>query len=263
MPPGGDAADRASAVPRYAKMRFALLGALILVFAVGVATFGVPDPKDVAANVGDLGVLGPLVMIVGSALLLLALVPRSVLAAAAGLMFGPLTGTAYVLAGVAVGALAAFAAGRLLGRDFVASSSRLAGADAWLSARGVWGVLVLRILPVAPFGLVSYGLGTTGIGIRSYLLGTALGAAPSTVVYAYLGASAMRPDSVEFALSVVAALLLVVSGAVASAWARRRRHAGRQTARPPPTSSRSPRSVADNYPDRLTLRKRTGSQDRP
>ena len=206
----------------YPKVRFALLAVVIVLLATGVSALGVPKPEAVAAAVNDLGIAGPFITMLGSALLLLALVPRSVLAAAAGLVFGPLLGSAYVLTGVALGALVAFAAGRILGRDFVASRSRLSRAGAWLTDRGLWGVLVLRILPVAPFGLVSYGLGTTGIRVRSYLVGTAIGAAPSTVVYAHLGAAAMQPASPAFVLSVAAAVLLGVGGAIASAVAHRR-----------------------------------------
>jgi uncharacterized membrane protein YdjX (TVP38/TMEM64 family) len=190
--------------------RLGLLLALIASAATTVAVIGVPAP----AALRDLGPV-PVPVILASALLLAALVPRSVLAAGAGLVFGPPAGAAYVLAGAALAALVAFAAGRLLGREFVAGHSRLAALDTWLTSHGVLSVALLRILPVAPFGLVSYAFGTTGIRVGSYLLGTALGAAPSTVVYATLGASALDPGSPGFALSIAAAVLLALGGAVA------------------------------------------------
>ena len=210
--------------------RMAILGFGIVTLAAGVFVLGVPQPQRLATAMAEMGAAAPLVIVAAVTILLAALVPRSALAAAAGLVLGPWLGSLYVLTGAGLAALLAFAAGRRLGRDFVATRSRLAGVDAWLTTRGAWGVAVLRILPIAPFGLVSYGFGTTGIRLRSYLLGTAAGAAPGTVVYASLGASAMKPGSAWFVASVAAAVVLAVGSIVGSAVVRRRRPAPTATA---------------------------------
>jgi uncharacterized membrane protein YdjX (TVP38/TMEM64 family) len=203
-------------------VRVALLVLLVAALAAAVAGLGVPEPARLAAEVSELGPAGPVVVVVASAFLLVALVPRSVLAAGAGLVFGPLAGGIYVLAGAALAALAAFAAGRALGRDFVAARSRLAGIDAWLTRHGVLGVALMRILPVAPFGLVSYGFGTTGTRVGDYLLGTAIGAAPSTFVYAWLGDNAIDPGSPGFVVSIAVAGLLAAGSAGTAGVLRRR-----------------------------------------
>ncbi|MFC4068645.1 TVP38/TMEM64 family protein [Actinoplanes subglobosus] len=213
--------------PRRAGIRMAVLAGAVAAAAGVVSVTGVPDADRIAALTAGWGPFGPIAMIVLAAVLMVALVPRSALAAGAGLAFGPWQGSLYVLGGAAVAALVAFAAGRMLGRDFVAARARLSAVDSWLSARGAFGVALLRLLPVAPFGLVSYGYGTTGIRVGSYLAGTAMGAAPATVVYAGLGASATEPGSPAFLLAVVAAVTLAVGGAVASAILRRRRVAAR------------------------------------
>ena len=230
---GGNRGD-GPAAPIAVLGRFLLLVVLMASLAVGVTWIGAPEPADVAALVDDRGVFGPVMVVGASALLLLALVPRSVLAAGGGLVFGATAATGYVVTAAVVAALTAFAVGRVLGRDLVASRSRLARVDAWLTARGGWGVLVLRILPVGPFGLVSYILGTTGVTVRGYLAGTAAGVLPSTVVYANLGASAMRPGSVPFIAAVTAAVVLGVGGAAASAVLRRRRRSREPRALPGP-----------------------------
>jgi uncharacterized membrane protein YdjX (TVP38/TMEM64 family) len=209
---------RISPRTRFLALVTAVLGSFALVTGLGA-----PNPEGLAQFVGDIGMLGSMAAIATSALLLLALVPRSVLAAGAGLAFGPVLGTTYVLAGAALGALAAFAAGRWLGRDFVMMRSRLAAAEAWLASRGAVGVIVVRILPVAPFGLVSYAYGTTGISVRAYMIGTAVGAAPSTAIYATLGASALNPGSPAFAVSLAAAVALMVACATVAGMLRRRR----------------------------------------
>ena len=98
------------------------------------------------------------------ALLLVALVPRTFITLAAGALFGPLEGAAYALGAALVAAAIGFTVGRLLGREFVAERvrGRLARLDGWFARQSVFGVLTVRLLPLAGFGLVSYGYGTTG-----------------------------------------------------------------------------------------------------
>lgn len=194
-------------------LRFAALMVLIGGPAAAVYGTGLPPPDALTASVETLGPAVAPLAVAACALLSVALVPRTVLAAAGGVLFGPVAGTAYVLAGAVIGALGAFAAGRWLGRDLVTTSRRAVAVDRWLTARGTLGVLTVRLLPVAPFGLASYLFGTTGIAPRRYLAGTALGIVPSTVVYAHLGAHAMAPGTAGFAWSVAAAAALAAAGA--------------------------------------------------
>lgn len=197
-------------------IRFALLGAAVAGLAVAVAAGVLPGPAAWAELAANSGWTGPVWAVAGSALLVSALVPRSVLAAASGLLFGPLAGTGYVLAGAMIGGTVAFVAGRWLGRDFIVAGRRVAAVDRWIVARGMVAVATVRLLPVAPFGLISYGYGVTGIRLRVFLLGTAAGAAPSTAVYASLGASALSPGSPGFVVALLAALAMAVGGTVAA-----------------------------------------------
>ncbi|HET8659212.1 MAG TPA: VTT domain-containing protein [Micromonosporaceae bacterium] len=218
---------------RRPRLRFAALVVLIGGPAAAVYGTGLPSPEALSAAAATPGPgVAALLAVAAAALLSVALVPRTVLAAASGVLFGPVAGAAYVLAGAVIGAVGAFAAGRWLGRDLIATSRRAVAVDRWLTARGTLGVLTVRLLPVAPFGLASYLFGTTGIALRRYLAGTALGIVPSTAVYAHLGAHAMTPGTAGFAWSVAAAAALAAAGAgtaaaLARARARRARALGR------------------------------------
>lgn len=197
---------------RYPLLRFAVLVLAVACLAVTVLVVGVPAPDDWAESVAHAGGWAPVWAVAGTALLAAALVPRAVLAAAAGLLFGPLVGTAVVLVGVGVGTVVAFTVGRWLGRDLVLAHRRATGIDRWVVQRGLLGVIVARLLPVAPFGLVSYGYGLSGVPLSVFWLGTMVGAAPSTVVYANLGAAAVSPGTPAFVISLLAALALATAG---------------------------------------------------
>lgn len=203
-----------------------MLVLLISGLAAAVFLTGPPGPNRFSGAALPVGPAGALLAVAATALLSAAMVPRTVLAAASGLLYGPVAGAAYVLVGAAIGAVAAFSAARWLGRDFIASRRRTVALDRWLTARGTLAVLTVRLLPIAPFGLVSYAFGTTAISLRAYLAGTTLGIVPSTAVYANLGAHAMAPGTPGFAWSLVAALGLAAAGACTAAVASRRRMPG-------------------------------------
>jgi uncharacterized membrane protein YdjX (TVP38/TMEM64 family) len=207
---------------RGSTIRFLVLVLILGGCAVWVGLSETPSPGELGMYVADVGPLGPVIVVVASALLLVVLIPRSILAAMAGLVFGSVTGAVYALAASALGALAAFAVGRWLGRDFVAARESVARLDAWIAGRGAWGVIVVRLLPVAPFGLTSYAFGTTGVSLGAYLIGTAVASVPSTLVYTSLGAAALRPGSAAFWWSLAAATVLGIGGAAVTMVTRRR-----------------------------------------
>jgi uncharacterized membrane protein YdjX (TVP38/TMEM64 family) len=69
--------------------------------------------------------------------------------------------------------------------------------DRWLNRRGLAAVLLVRFLPLAPFGLIGYAYGTTSVCRKRYLLGTTLASIPSAVTYAVIGAAVAAPGEMS------------------------------------------------------------------
>lgn len=143
-----------------------------------------------AEAVRGLGVLGPVVFILGYALGTVALVPGALLTLAAGAVFGVTWGTIYVAAGATMGMAGAFLISRHLARD--AASRRLAGRpglaaiDEAIGREGLKIVFLLRLSPAFPFSVMNYALGLTRVRFRDYLLAS-VGILPGTVLYTYAG----------------------------------------------------------------------------
>ncbi|PSL51725.1 putative membrane protein YdjX (TVP38/TMEM64 family) [Saccharothrix carnea] len=171
------------------------LGVLVLVvvaLAVGVLTGVTPDVAELRAWVEGTGAAAPFVFVVVAAAGSVALVPKPLLSVAGGVVFGPVVGTVVVVAGVTIGAVASFAVARRLGREVVRPRSargRVARVDRMLERRGLPAVIALRLLPVVPFGLVNYVAGLSGLRVGAFVLGTAVGVVPATLVYTVTGAS--------------------------------------------------------------------------
>ncbi len=216
---------------RYAALRFAVLVALIAGLSLAMLVLR-PSRGELIDVVRHSTLFGPLVVVLGSAALITALAPRTLLAAAGGALFGTTAGSVYVVAGVTVGAIIAFLVGRLMGREYVAArlGGRLAGGRLALVEQavcryGIVAVLITRLVPAVPFGVANYIFGTTGVRRVTFVLGTAVGVVPATVAYAALGAAAMRGDGHGVMVATGVVLALGTAGSIGSylIWRRRPR----------------------------------------
>ncbi len=203
--------------------RAALLkaGALVLMVLGAVALaliLGTPDIAAMRSRVDAAGIWGPALFFALYAGLALIPCPKALLTAAGGALFGLWAGAGLALAGALVGAVIAFGAGRLLGREAVDRliRGRLARVDSLLSDHGLSAVLVVRLVPLVPFIAINYASGLSGVRFRHYVLGSAIGMIPGSLAYAALGAYGTNPWGLAAAGS---ALIVLVAGG--SYWARR------------------------------------------
>ncbi|AFY65116.1 SNARE associated Golgi protein-like protein [Geitlerinema sp. PCC 7407] len=149
--------------------------------------------RDALAWIDGLGPMGAIAFIGLYIVATVAFLPGSVLTLGAGVVFGLLAGTLYVLVGATLGAIAAFWVGRYLARDWVArkiaQNPRFRAIDEAIGREGLKIVILTRLSPVFPFNLLNYSLGLTQVSLRDYCLGF-VGMIPGTLLYVYLGSLA-------------------------------------------------------------------------
>lgn len=181
-------------------------------------------------------ILVPAVFVVGGLLM----VPVMLLIVVTALVFGPFPGILYAFAGALASAAVTYEIGKRLGRHAVRklAGRRLNDLSQRLGTRGLVAVLLIRLLPVAPYTVINIVAGASHIGWRDYLLGTALGLAPGIIMIMLFVdraiAAVREPGPVTLTV-----LALVVAAIVAVGWAFRRqfdrqraRDAARVTAAP-------------------------------
>jgi len=106
--------------------------------------------------------------------------PLLVLIALTAAVFGPALGALYAAAGAMLSATATFGIGRKLGRETVRklAGNRINALSRRLAQHGLLAVLVVRMLPIAPFSIVNVVAGASHIRWRDFLFGTFLGLMP-------------------------------------------------------------------------------------
>lgn len=177
-------------------LRFGVLGGVVAGLAVAASVLPLRDIADQIAAFGPAAAVG--VAVIGG-LLLSVLVPRTAITLACGALLGAPTGAATALAAAVIAAAATYYAGRWAGRGALGAKTdgRMKRLDGWLNRRGLAAVLLVRFLPLAPFGLIGYAYGTTSVCRKRYLLGTTLASIPSAVSYAVIGAAVTSPGEMN------------------------------------------------------------------
>jgi uncharacterized membrane protein YdjX (TVP38/TMEM64 family) len=142
----------------------------------------------------------------------------SLLTILAGFLFGTWEATLWVVAGATLGSIAVFLAARGALRQTLR-----ARAGPWLKRMeqgfredALSYLLVLRLLPIFPFWLVNLVPALLGVPLGTYVLGTAVGIVPGTLIFASLGsglgAVLDRGETPDLSILLEPALLLPLLG---------------------------------------------------
>jgi uncharacterized membrane protein YdjX (TVP38/TMEM64 family) len=186
----GNTADEAG-LGRFSVVR---LAALIVLMAGTVATGHFlnawPHPlAELREWVNRAGSAGPLLFVVFFLTVNTLGVPLPVLGAAAGVVFGPISGAMTSLVAMTITACAQF----LLARYVVGERVRqrlghaLVRVNQQLARRGVIAVAGARLLPV-PFSEFNMLAGLTRLNLRDFTIGTVIGCAPKALAWSGIGA---------------------------------------------------------------------------
>lgn len=116
--------------------------------------------------------------------------PVLVLIAATAAALGPWLGFVTALAGVLLSAFVLFVIGRAVGRERLQQllGRRAARIQERVVGKGILAVVVIRMIPIAPFSVVNVVAGASTLPLRDFLVGTLLGMTPGILAMAVLGA---------------------------------------------------------------------------
>lgn len=162
--------------------------------------------------IASMGAWSPLIFTLLTAVVVAAGAPRIWMAALGGFAFGWFAGAALALVGTLCGCWVTFTYARWLGREWVQArvGKRLTKLNDLLQRHGIVVTLVLRSAPIGNSHVSNLMLALSPISRGSFMIGTALGVLPTTVIYALFGSAAS--GSTIGRLTTAALLLVTLSG---------------------------------------------------
>jgi phospholipase D1/2 len=158
--------------------------------------------------------------------------PRPLITMASVVIFGAWLGAAVSLSGILFAALVGYMLGRLLDRDTVRryTGPRMERITHFLQRKGLIAMTIVRLVPVAPFQVVSALAGAVRVKVRDFLLGTAIGMAPGLLVATVLGdqvVEALRANGrANIWIAAGAVLVLAAIGFAGNRWLKRNKTLG-------------------------------------
>lgn len=146
----------------------------------------------------------------------LVVMPVTLLNAVCAAVFDPGTAWLYAVSGSLASAVVTYLIGNWVGRETVRrwAGTRINELSQRIARRGILAMLIVRLLPIAPFSLVNVVAGASHIRLRDYLVGTFLGMAPgitATVLFIHQVVRTIRDPSFT-AFAVLALLAGVLAG---------------------------------------------------
>lgn len=132
------------------------------------------------------------VFLLAFVLAVIAMIPGWLFMVGGGYLFGAVTGGMLAFVANLLGSVAAFFLARTYARQWIKQrldrSPRFRGFDDAVARNGVYTVMFAR-LALLPNNLINYACGISGMGLRDFVIGTAIGGLPILVVNVLVGAS--------------------------------------------------------------------------
>ena len=202
------------------KRKIKLILALLAAAVCCCLIFSGITAEQVQAVIRRFGPWAPAAYMAAFAILPAFFFPVAVLALAGGLLFGLWRGSIYTFLGAMVNCTVMFALSRSIGYKTVKAMVERKLSEKWqrrlAAAAGKEGFLllvILRLIPAVPYNLINYAFGLTQMRYPAYLLGSAVGIIPGTLVFINIGDKAMDVTSLSFwlAMGLLVLLLLVTT----------------------------------------------------
>jgi uncharacterized membrane protein YdjX (TVP38/TMEM64 family) len=181
------------------------------------------DKTWIDSEVRGKGMMGELLFLGMGALATAVGVPRQAISFLAGYAFDVAFGTLFGVAATVGGCLITFCYARWFGRSLVAArfSESTRRIDGFIHDNTVSMTVLIRLLPAGSNLVTNLAAGVTNVRVLPFMLGSALGYIPQTLVFALIGSGISLDPLLRIGLGVT---LFLISGVLGIYMFRRFRH---------------------------------------
>lgn len=140
------------------------------------------------------------------------IIPASLLSIVCGMLYGPLFGIFYTMAGAFLAATIAFYIARFLGKDTVEKilKGKTAKLDNNIEKNGFEIMLLMRLAVIFPYDPLSYAAGLSKMRYFDFILGTTIGVLPEMTAYNFIGNNLGHPFSRETIFVIIGVTIIAI-----------------------------------------------------
>lgn len=219
-------------------IRLLIMVVLLIVLAIGwryLASTGLLTAEQLEHWLGRLDAVRaspwvvPGTLVVYVIALLLAF-PLTLLVVLTGLLFGPWWGLLYATLGTLSSSGVTFWVGHLLGREPLErhGGKHLRSLSGYMSVRGIRTMILINLLPLAPFTFTNLMAGAFNMPFARYMVGSAIGIIPGLAFVTVLGGQAGRilqaQDNQDLFLAIGVSVIVALLFAAVMVLVRRYRN---------------------------------------
>lgn len=174
------------------------------------------NPHNIGAFVKEYNTAAPVIFISITALRpVFFFLPSMGLTIVAGMLFGTIWGTVYVVIGGALSTLVGFYFAMWIGRDFlvktlIEKNKLLKKMEKRSREHGKNAVLYMRLFNL-PWDMVSYWAGLSGVSFKDFYIASLIPLVPVSFLYTYFGSHVFSPTSAGFIISLS---IMFIMGAI-------------------------------------------------
>ncbi len=162
------------------------------------------------------GLWGYGIFVAAYAIATLLILPVTAFNIAGGALYGGVEGLLLTSVGALVSAILAFVLARSL--NFSVTDERWSSASKNLASGGIAYSFAARLLPIIPYGVVSFAAGLSPIKRRDYLIGTLLGTPLGIAPFVFLGSTGVQMSTSHEVIPLLATSVGLAMLVVAGTW---------------------------------------------
>jgi dolichyl-phosphate-mannose-protein mannosyltransferase len=195
---------------------------LLTVITTWLAFSHIDLVSQVQEVVQNSGVWGYLIFVAAYAIATLLILPVTAFNIAGGAIFGGVKGLLLTSVGALISAMLAFLLARWLGIKFAKINDRWSSVSANLVSGGLGYSFAARLLPLIPYGVVSFAAGLSPIKRRDYLFGTVMGTPLGIAPFVFLGSTGVQMGTSHDFLPLLASCAGLAVLIIAGTWYQQR-----------------------------------------
>jgi uncharacterized membrane protein YdjX (TVP38/TMEM64 family) len=166
--------------------------------------------------VQESGIWGYVIFVGAYAIATLLIFPVTAFNIAGGAVFGGIMGLLLASVGALISAVVGFFLVRSLNINFPEVDKRYPSVSENIASGGLFYVFVARLLPLVPYGIVSFAAGLSSIKRRDYILGSLLGTPLGIIPFVFLGSTGIQMantnDLRPLVMSCIGLVMLIIAG---------------------------------------------------